>query len=137
VAALSAAIENSWVGNLDGGFEVVSVVLAETVMAWVWYYCSTLQTYCHSDLQPLSVFSCPQLAVPLHDVHSAKAVQDRSLPVVHLDYAEPASSVRIRLAVCFPRSRVAPAGSLPGDVDLQHQARELVAPATVTSLPVL
>lgn len=66
-----------------------------------------------------------------------KAVLSRNLPDVHLDSAELASFVHIRLAVCFQRSHAAPAESLPGDVDHQHQAREPVAPVIAAFLRVL
>lgn len=137
MAALAVAIGNSWVGNQDGGFGAVSVVLAETVKAWVWHCCSTLQTYCHSALQPPNVSFYPRLAVPLNERHSVEAVLSRNLPDVRLDSAGLASFVHIRLAVCFQRSHAALAGFLPGDVDRQHQVRGPVALVIAASLQAL
>ena len=113
------------------------MALAETATALAWHYYSILRTYCHIALQPPNVFFYLQLEAPSNEIHSVGAVLSRNLPDVHLDYAEPASFVHIRLAVCFRRSHAALAGSLPGDVDLQHPVRELVAPVIAAFLRVL
>ena len=137
MAVLSAAIENSSVDTQDDGSAVVSVVLAGTVTALAWRCYSTLQTYCHTALRPPNVFSYPPLGVPSHGSHSVEDILGQDPPVLHPGYAEPASFVHIRLAVYFRRSHVAPAESLLGDVNRQHQVRAPAVPVIAASLQVL